>query len=121
MKLFIVIYIQFSDVDFLKSMRKTEAITTYNQTVAVMRREVSLQRRRRSRTFVVTLGDHDVFRELRRFRLEWELAIFPQFDSLIREWRRNRTRSLNFKKVTTCLSQFLLAPFPQSASKPPPA
>lgn len=28
----------------------------------------------------------------------------PYFDSLIHEWRRNRTRNLNFKKVTTCLS-----------------
>lgn len=45
--------------------------------VAVMRQVVTLQRRRRSRTSVVTFGDHDVFRELRRFRLEWELAIFP--------------------------------------------
>lgn len=27
----------------------------------------------------------------------------PYFDSLIHEWRRNRTRNLNFKKVTTCL------------------
>lgn len=30
----------------------------------------------------------------------------PYFDSLIHEWRRNRTRNLNFKKVSTCLSLF---------------
>lgn len=71
------IYKSSFDVDFLCKQEKMEAVTTFHLAGAAVRRAGSLQRRSGSRKFVVTLGDHDVFRERRRFRLEWELAIFP--------------------------------------------
>lgn len=38
------------------------------------------------------------------------MRFFPYFGSLIREWRRNRTRNLNFKKVTVGPRHLAFAP-----------